>query len=77
VSQELVPEDGEIIEIQEPAEKRAEMIESIEQRIELTEANSDVLKRGDAAIRRREGLKKSGRRIAKVNENALRQFSLH
>lgn len=72
VSQEPVPDDGEIIDIQEPAEKKAEVIESVEQRIELTESNkdSDVPNRGDSIIRRREGLKKSGRRIAKVNENA-------
>lgn len=67
-----MPDDGETIDIQEPAEKKAEVIESVEQRIELTESNkdSDVPNRGDSVIRRREGLKKSGRRTAKVNENA-------
>lgn len=66
-----MPEDGERIDPQEPAEKRVEVIELVEQRIELTEANkdSDVLNRGDSVIRRREGLRKTGRRIAKVNEN--------
>lgn len=68
-----MPEDGETVDItQEPAETGLEVVESVEQRIELTETNrdSDVLNKGDSVIRRREVLtKKTGRRIAKVIEN--------
>lgn len=60
-----VPEDAKTIDIQRPVE----VSESVEQRIELTESMNDsaTLNGGDVVIRRREGLKKSGRRIAKVN----------
>lgn len=60
-----MPEDAKTIDIQRPVE----VIESVEQRIELTESMNDsaTLNGGDVVIRRREGLKKSGRRIAKVN----------
>lgn len=64
-------EDGETVNMQEVAEKRAEMAESAEQRIDLTvgSKDSDVLNSGDSAIHRnKEGLK-SRRRSAKVRIN--------
>lgn len=65
---EPVFEDGETVDMQELAEKRAEMTELAEQTIDLNTANndSDVFNKGDS--RNKEGLQ-SRRRIAKVNGN--------
>ena len=62
-------EDEETVDMQKPAEKRAEMTESVEQRIDLTVENKDSnVVNDDSAIPRNKERLRSRRRIPKVRE---------